>query len=578
MNFTQFLKDTKRLFEPALINKWLFIRWLFMYSIIWGYAYFNVFVIKRIVWEIENWTINSYRVFFWFFVVSVSLIAVIKFIIRDYWWAELHHYLMKQIHRIYMPKFIELDNNIVENIGTGKMIAILNKWITEWVSTIIDCMSSLTNFFITFLFAIYIFYDAWYLYLVFFLAIFFIFLVILVKLNEISIQKRQLRTETDIIYNNRLVRMIMSKFEIYQNSKTKKEIEYLDKYMDEAQKYNIALNHYLYWMYVWPQTLLTLLRIAIYFFVWFWIYQKTNRVSDLIWIIALIASMENSLIDFVDFFKTFTQRFSYISKLWDTFDNIPIIQDRKWLEKFNFIKWDISIDKLSFSYWNNKVFDNFSLDIQWWKKTALVWLSWSGKTTLVKLIIGYLRNSEWKICIDWQDLSEVDIQSYYENIGYLTQDPSVFDGSIIENLTYWARWEVTEEELKNAIKLAQCDFIYELKDWLETQIWERWVRLSWWQKQRLAIAKIFIKNPKLIILDEPTSSLDSFSEEKISEAFKNLFVNRTVIVVAHRLQTVKEADEIIVLASWEIAERWNHKGLVEKWWIYARMLELQTGF
>lgn len=477
-----------------------------------------------------------------------------------------------------MPKFVELDNNMVENIGTGKMISILSRWISEWTGTIIDCMWSLTNFVITFLFAIYIFKDAGYFYLLIFLVIFLFFNLLLIKLNNIALEKRKWRTETEMLYNNHIVRMIMSKFEIYQNSKIDIEVAHLDWYADEAQKYNIKLNHYLYWMYVWPQTLLSLLRIAVYYFIWFGVFQKTHRVSDLIWIVVLIAVMENSLYDFVDFFKNFTQRISYIRKLWDTFDSIPLIQEVKWLKKFEFKKGDIVIKNLSYSYWENRVFNNFSINIEWWKKTALVGFSGSGKSTLVKLIIWYLRSNEWNIIIDSESLSEIDIQSYYENIWYLTQDPSVFDGSIIENLTYWAKHNVTEVELNNAIKLSQCDFIYELKNWLETQIWERWVRLSWWQKQRLAIAKIFIKNPKIIILDEPTSSLDSFSEEKISEAFRNLYAWRTVIVVAHRLQTVKEADDIIVLAKWEVVERWIHSELIDKWWIYAKMLELQTGF
>lgn len=112
---------------------------------------------------------------------------------------------------------------------------------------------------------------------------------------------------------------------------------------------------------------------------------------------------------------------------------------------------------------------------------------------------------------------------YYSHIGYLTQEPSVFDGTIFENLVYGARSEVSEEILKKAIELAQCDFIYEFSEGLYTEIGEKGIRLSGGQRQRLAIAKIFIKNPEIIILDEPTSALDSFSEEKISIAFHNLF-------------------------------------------------------
>jgi ABC-type multidrug transport system fused ATPase/permease subunit len=104
------------------------------------------------------------------------------------------------------------------------------------------------------------------------------------------------------------------------------------------------------------------------------------------------------------------------------------------------------------------------------------------------------------------------------------------------------------------------------------------VRLSGWQKQRLAIAKIFLKNPEIILLDEPTSALDSFSEEAITIALDELFKWRTVIIIAHRLQTVKKSDEIIVLEKGKIVQRGNHNSLVEQWWVYAKMLELQSGF
>ena len=169
----------------------------------------------------------------------------------------------------------------------------------------------------------------------------------------------------------------------------------------------------------------------------------------------------------------------------------------------------------------------------------------------------------------------------YKHIWYLTQEPSVFDGSIKENLLYgmWEEKDIQEEwKIHQAILDAKCEFIYDFKEWLETQIWERWVRLSGWQKQRLAIAKLFLKNPEIIILDEPTSALDSFSEEAIRESFEKLFVWKTVFIIAHRLQTVKTADDIIVFEWWKVIERGNHEELLWQNWYYKKMLELQSGF
>jgi len=150
--------------------------------------------------------------------------------------------------------------------------------------------------------------------------------------------------------------------------------------------------------------------------------------------------------------------------------------------------------------------------------------------------------------------------------------------SIYDNLTYAIKEKVDDKKLNKIIRLAKCEFIYDLVDWRETEIGERWVRLSWGQRQRLAIAKIMLKDPKIIILDEPTSALDSFSEEQITKAMKNLFKWRTVVIIAHRLQTVKHADDIILIENGEIKERGTHKWLVKLKGQYSKMLELQSWF
>ena len=143
---------------------------------------------------------------------------------------------------------------------------------------------------------------------------------------------------------------------------------------------------------------------------------------------------------------------------------------------------------------------------------------------------------------------------------------------------YALDYEPTEQQLKDIIKLSKCEFIRDFKNWLETEIWERWILLSGGQKQRLAIAKIMLKNPDIVLLDEPTAALDSINEEQISIALNNLFKNKTVVVIAHRLQTVKNADKIFFLEEWKIIEEWTHKELIKLNWKYKKMLDLQSGF
>lgn len=226
----------------------------------------------------------------------------------------------------------------------------------------------------------------------------------------------------------------------------------------------------------------------------------------------------------------------------------------------------------------------------------------------MKIIAGFIRPQSWSVLVDNQEIHDYYLPSYYRHIWYLTQEPSVFDGTIRENLLYgmtndeshiknnqWRRANLldlpneTNENaksvsLQNVIEESQCQFVYDLPKGLDTEIGERGVRLSWWQRQRLAIAKIMLKNPKIILLDEPTSALDSSSEELVSQAMQELFKNRTVVIIAHRLQTVKHADRILYISpnpmtgSSDIAESWTHDELIAMDGEYARMVNLQTSF
>ena len=167
---------------------------------------------------------------------------------------------------------------------------------------------------------------------------------------------------------------------------------------------------------------------------------------------------------------------------------------------------------------------------------------------------------------------------YFSHIGYLTQEPSVFDGTIYENLVYALKEKPEESELSKVITLAKCEFIYDFPDGLQTEIGEKGIRLSGGQRQRLAIAKIMLKNPDIILLDEPTSALDSFNEEEISQALNHLFRGKTVIIIAHRLQTVKNADKILLFEFGKVVESGTHGELIKLNGKYKKMLDLQSGF
>lgn len=254
-----------------------------------------------------------------------------------------------------------------------------------------------------------------------------------------------------------------------------------------------------------------------------------------------------------------------IEQLWTKIEDAPKTVNLFSGDTFEYKKGEIKMENVDFSYTpNTPILKKFSYVFEAGKKYALVGPSGGGKTTVMKLASGFLSAKGGKVSVDGFDLTTVNLSTFYSNIGYLTQDPQIFDGSIRENLMQGKMVNAQESDIVEALKKAQCEFIFDLPEGLNTEIGERGVKLSGGQKQRLAIAKIFLKNPHIILLDEPTSALDSFSEEKISQAFHNLFEGRTVLIIAHRLQTVKEADVILVLENGQIAEQGNHTELVEK--------------
>lgn len=288
--------------------------------------------------------------------------------------------------------------------------------------------------------------------------------------------------------------------------------------------------------------------------------------------------IDEVMMKFITAYKNISKDINSVEKLWDTFDHAPKNIGLTLGKNFHFKRWDFTLKHVSFSYGKNTVFDSFDLSIQGGKKTAFVGESWGGKTTLIKMLAGYLQPQRGNIIVDGQKLSEIKLVEYYKHIGYLTQEPSVFDGTIYENLIYALDYSPHQFDLDHIISLAKCDFIREFDKGLATEIGERWIRLSGWQRQRLAIAKIMLKKPDIILLDEPTSALDSFNEEQLSIALHNLFKDKTVIIVAHRLQTVKQADRIILLEEGMVVEDGTHAQLIKKKGKYKKMLDLQSGF
>ena len=246
------------------------------------------------------------------------------------------------------------------------------------------------------------------------------------------------------------------------------------------------------------------------------------------------------------------------------------------------VKGSIDFDHVSFSYETDKedeeehrIINDLSLHIEPGKTVALVGPSGGGKTTLCHLIPRFYEVSEGTISIDGQDITTLKRESLRKNIGMVAQDVFLFTGTIKENIAY-GDLDATDEQIIEAAKKANIhDYITTLPDGYDTYIGERGVKLSGGQKQRVSIARVFLKNPSILILDEATSALDNATEMLIQSALEKLSEGRTSIVVAHRLSTIKNADEIIVLTDEGIQERGTHEELLAKEGIYAGLYKYQ---
>ncbi len=254
--------------------------------------------------------------------------------------------------------------------------------------------------------------------------------------------------------------------------------------------------------------------------------------------------------------------------------------DRKDARPAGRLRGEIVFDRVTFSYNRDRsIIENISLHIASGETVALVGPSGAGKTTICNLIPRFYDVQKGSIRIDGVDVRDFTQRSLRRNIGIVQQDVFLFTGTIRENIAY-GKIDTTDEEIIAAAKQANAhEFIMELEKGYDTYAGERGVMLSGGQRQRIAIARIFLKNPPILILDEATSALDSETEAMIQDALFKLSQNRTTLVIAHRLATVRRAHRILVLTDDGIVEEGTHAQLLEKDGYYARLYRAQfAGF
>ena len=224
---------------------------------------------------------------------------------------------------------------------------------------------------------------------------------------------------------------------------------------------------------------------------------------------------------------------------------------------------NVSLKNVTFSYGEKQVLKNVNLEIKENSKVAFVGETGSGKSTIIKLISGLISPQNGVVEIDKKDLSTLKLDSYYDHLSYLSQDSPIFDGTLKENIVFDK--EIDDEKIIEVLKLVELEKFYsKLKNGLQTELGERGILISGGERQRIALARLFFDDSKIIILDEATSAMDNITEEKVMKVITEKLSNKTFIIIAHRLNTIKNVDEIFVLKNGEILSSGTYNSLQKK--------------
>jgi ATP-binding cassette subfamily B protein len=238
---------------------------------------------------------------------------------------------------------------------------------------------------------------------------------------------------------------------------------------------------------------------------------------------------------------------------------------------------DVECDDVTFGYDEDPIIRNVDFDVDGGDTVALVGPTGAGKSTAVKLLLRLYDVDEGAVRVDGTDVRDATVHSLRQQMGYVSQDTFLFYGSVRDNIAYGSP-DASDEEIRAAAEAAEAhEFVRSLPDGYDTMVGERGVKLSGGQRQRVAIARAILKDPEILVLDEATSDVDTETEMLIQRSLDRLTEDRTTLVIAHRLSTVKDADSIVVLDDGQVAEQGTHADLLDKDGLYANLWAVQAG-
>ena len=321
----------------------------------------------------------------------------------------------------------------------------------------------------------------------------------------------------------------------------------------------------------------TLIHVMVIFFGGFMVTKGIVNVTDMVTFLLYINVFTDPVRTLIDFTEQFQNGYSGYERFIQMMDIMPDIQDAEDAQKLEQVKGNICFEDVCFRYSkeNDAVLQHINLNVSAGKYVALVGPSGIGKSTLCSLIPRFYEVTGGRITVDGKDIRKLQLKSLRDNIGMVQQDVYSFAGSVYDNIAYGKPGASREEVIEAAQNANAHAFIMELPQGYDTDIGQRGIKLSGGQKQRLSIARVFLKNPPILIFDEATSALDNESEKVVQESLEKLAANRTTFVIAHRLTTIRNAEQILVLTEQGIEERGTHDELMAKKGIYAGLYQMR---
>lgn len=419
------------------------------------------------------------------------------------------------------------------------------------------------------------FFDVWYLVVV--VGVITLYVVFTFKVTEWRVKLRREMNEQDTDANQKAIDSLLN-FET---------VKYFGAEDREAARYDVAMQGYeaaalktsysLAFLNVGQALLITSGLVAVMVMAAFGVQNGTMTVGDFVMVNAYMIQITLPLNFLGTVYREIRQSLVDMGEMFDLLEQNTDVADRPGATPLKVDGGRVSLENLSFAYSEDRpILKHVSIDVSAGQTVAVVGPSGSGKSTIGRLLFRFYDAVGGAVKIDGQDIRDVTQESLHAAIGVVPQDTVLFNDTIGYNIAY-GRDGATQADVEAAAKAAQIhDFVMGLPDGYDTQVGERGLKLSGGEKQRVGIARTFLKDPPILLLDEATSALDTETEQGIQEALERASEGRTVITIAHRLSTVAEADRIVVLEAGEVVEEGHHAELLARDGRYAALWRLQT--